>query len=130
VRSRWRALVAPAVLSVVACASVAVSAPRAEAFVHNWSCSRVSADPCFDDSGQTFVAWVWVSAHTGATSDNICAKGRDHNGNPVPPQACQSNSHDVAVCFSDPVVETHAYVYWSGAGSTRQIDGKANNLSC
>lgn len=118
-------------LAVLGCVIVTMlSTSTASAYRHAWTCNTASYNRCFDNTGTIYNPWFWSHAVMSATSDTICAKAITAAGNVRTPQACFNNSREVGACFSYNYPESHAYVYWGGAGTVREINGDANTQGC
>lgn len=107
-RSWVAAAVAVAVLLVLARAENA-----AASFSHAWGCSTAaSAVQCYDYEGQRYVDWLQVTMSVSQWSGTACAKSITAAGN-VRANSCSSGYVDIT-CYTYPLPESWAYVYWAG----------------
>ena len=128
---RTRRIVLATLLALAIGVGLASVAKPSEAFgyAHRWSCGTTAGQACWDWSGQQYNYWAVISAHAGATMDQMCSRGRYSSGIDESPTTCQYNTHDSIICPANGG-NVQAYTVWYGAGTTRTTDGYARTEPC
>lgn len=143
-RGKSRFVLATVVLSF---AAAGLSAPAAQAYVHNWGfsytgiCNPLWPDTrCTDNAGQTYNPWLYVAGgYDGpATSSEVCVKAVTSagnlrstvNGNDQPWDYCMfSGYRTVGITLSASTPDSKAYGYFNNppgpATIARYYNGRA-----
>lgn len=119
-----RVRVATLAAGVIACV---VLASPAFAYQHHWSCNAAAGAQCFDTTGTQYNPWSEVDAFMQTTSDSVCAKGVTAAGSRRTSGTgdCSYFTTSHVSCFYSSSPDSQAYVYWSGPGTVRFIEGYA-----
>ncbi len=97
-----------------------------------WPCKVASAKQCYKGTGNDSYYWYWmrVGASMSATSSSVCAKVVSVRGTVKARSGCGSNTRYFNACITNFEPPANPYVYWTGSGTIRTIEGWASTTAC